>query len=710
MLIINKILIMYSDISKNFLKNVFDKKKMYDFLSKDTFIALEKLINEDKEINENQADEIANASKNWAILMGATHYTHWFQPLNGKTAEKHDSFLSLNKNGEVIEKISGSNFIFMEADASSFPSGGLRNTFEARGYVAWDASSPMFILENDNIKTLCIPSVFMTSKGESVDQKLPLLKSKAVLNDKCKELLKLFGKKVKNVCLTVGLEQEYFLIEKDKFDKRDDLKMLGRTLFGIKSPKTQQMQDQYLGIIKSKVLNFMNEVELEAYKYGIPLLTRHNEVAPNQFEFVPIFEEANLANDHNQLLMILMNNIAEKHNLVCLFDEKPFYGVNGSGKHLNFSFSDDKGNNLLQYSHNLSENLQFLTFLMVVVQAVYDHSDLLISSVAFAGNESRLGGHEAPPSIISVFLGSFLDKTLNTIEKNLEINADFESKILSNFKKVPNFLKDNSDRNRTSPFAFTGNKFEFRSVGSSQNVGVPINIINTIISDSIDKTIVLINEHLKKETFEVAVLKSIKDIAIRTKNIRFEKDNYSKEWEKEAEKRSLYINKNIFASIKELISEKNICLFEKYAIFSKDELYSRFVAWSNLYILNKKIEINVLLELLDSKIIPDAIAYRNFILNDLKLSKDFVDNILLKNEKKFLKNYSKIINDLFVKKEELTNSKKQFKNKEESELIDFISSNVNPIMIEIKDLLGNLEKSTGDGYWSIVKYKEFLFY
>ena len=318
---------------------------MYDFLSKETFYALEKWIEEDSEISENQANEIANSIKNWATSMGATHYTHWFQPLNGKSAEKHDSFLSLDSSGEAIEKLSGDSLIFMEADASSFPSGGLRNTFEARGYVAWDASSPLFILDNNGVKTLCIPSVFITYNGESVDQKLPLLKSKAVLSEKCKELLKLFGKETKNVYSTVGLEQEYFLIDKENFAKRDDLKMLGKTLFGIKSPKTQQMQDQYLGIIKSKVLNFMNDVENESYKYGIPLSTRHNEVAPNQFEFAPIFEEANLANDHNQLLMILMNNIAEKHGLVCLLNEKPFYDVNGSGKHLNWSLSDSNGNN-----------------------------------------------------------------------------------------------------------------------------------------------------------------------------------------------------------------------------------------------------------------------------------------------------------------------------------------------------------------------------
>jgi glutamine synthetase len=697
-------------LSNIFKKNVFDKKKMCEFLSKDAFVALEKWIEEDSEINEAHANEIANTVKNWALSMGATHYTHWFQPLNGKSAEKHNSFLSIDNNGEVIEKLSGSSLISAEADASSFPSGGLRNTFEARGYVAWDASSPLFILDNGGVKTLCIPSVFITYNGESVDQKLPLLKSKAVLSEKCKELLKLFGKDTKEVYSTVGLEQEYFLVNKSDFAKRDDLKMLGKTLFGIKSPKTQQMQDQYLGIIKSKILKYMNDVEIESCKYGIPLSTRHNEVAPNQFEFAPIYEEANLANDHNQLLMILMNDIAEKNDLVCLLNEKPFQDVNGSGKHLNWSLSDAEGNNLLQCGKNSRDNLQFLTFITIIIQAVCEHSDLLLASIASPGNEARLGGHEAPPSIISVFLGHFLDKILNAIEKNSDITSEFESKIISNFKKVPNFLMDNTDRNRTSPFAFTGNKFEFRAVGSSQNVATPITILNVIVADSIDKTIKLIEQHLsKKETFEVAILKTIKDIIIKTKKIRFEKDGYSKDWEKEAEKRGLITNKNIFASIKELISDKNIELFKKYDVLSKEELTSRTSAWSNIYITNKKIEINVLLEFIDSKIIPDTISYRSLLLNDLRLSKDLVNISLLKNEKKLLKDYSKLIDNLFSERDKLEDSKKIFKSKDEVESIEFIYSTINPILNDIRNIINELEKKTGDKYWSSAKYKEFLF-
>lgn len=608
---------------------------MCDILSKETFSILERWIDEDISINENQANEIANAVKNWAISMGATHYTHWFQPLNGKSAEKHDSFLSLDSSDEAIEKLSGTSLIYVEAGANSFSSESSRNTFEARGYVAWDASSPLFIFDNNGVKTLCIPSVFITYNGESIDQKLPLLKSKAILSQKCKELLELFGEELESVYPTVGLEQEYFLIDKDKFEKRDDLKMLGKTLFGIKPPKTQQVCDQYLGIIKSKVLGFMNDVENECYRYGIPISTRHNEVAPNQFEFAPIYEEANLANDHNQLLMVLMNTIAEKHGLVCLLNEKPFNEICGSAKHLNWSLQDSEGNNLLQYNSDQDEILKFLTFLVVVIQAVYDHGDLLLSSVAFPGNEARLGVNGAPPSAISVFLGHFLDKILNTIEKNSDIDEDFKSKLLFSFKKVPSFLKDNVDKNRTSPFAFTGNKFEFRAVGSSQNAATPIAILNTAVADSIDKTIEILKSYLETEPFDIAVLRTIRDIVIRTKDVRFEKSDCSKDWEKEIKKKRLYSNKNIFSSLEEIISEKNIKLFEKYKILSEEESRSRYVIWSNLYILSKKVEVNVLLELLDNRIIPDIISFRTFLLNDLRLTEDLVANSLLKNEKIF---------------------------------------------------------------------------
>jgi glutamine synthetase len=698
-------------ISEIFKKNVFDNKKMSEYLSKNTFKAIQEWIKNDKIINETQANEIAQAIKNWAISIGAKHYTHWFQPLNGKTAEKHNTFMTLGDNNEAIEKFSGDNLIATEADASSFPSGGLRATFEARGYVAWDASSPIFVFDNNGIKTLCIPSTFITYNGESVDLKLPLLKSKGILNEKAKELLKLFGKKPNEVFATAGLEQEYFLIDREVYNKREDLKMLGRAIFGARAPKTQQMQDHYFGTIKTRILKYMDEVTIECAKYGIPIITRHNEVAPNQYEFAPFFEEINLANDHNQLQMMVMNNIAEKHGLVCLFHEKPFLDVNGSGKHLNWSLSDTDGNNLLQCNSDPKENLQFLTFVVAIIQAVYDHSDLLSASVAVPGNEFRLGGHEAPPSILSIFLGHFLDKTLNAIEKSDKIDVTIKAKIDSNFRKIPNFLIETTDRNRTSPFAFTGNKFEFRAVGSSQNAGNPATILNTIVADSIDKIIILIKKYQQTEkSFELALLKAIKDVLIRTKNIRFEKDGYSKEWHKEAKRRGLYINNKLITALKELITKKNIDLFAKFDILTEAELNSRYIALTDIYITNKFIEINVLLEILENVIIPDIISYRNFLVSSLATSKNFVKASLLKGEKKLLDEYSESISDLFSKKDELNIHKNILKTSKNLDCINYIYDNIIPLFNDIKKILDDLEKKTGDKYWSMLKYKDLLIY
>ncbi|MDR0423115.1 MAG: glutamine synthetase III [Rickettsiales bacterium] len=701
---------MNSNLVKFYKNNVFDNTKIKDFVSKNTYNALQDWILCDKKITEGQANEIAIAMKNWAINNGAKHFTHWFQPLNGKTAEKHNTFLSLDKKGEPIENFSGNALVSAEADASSFPSGGLRVTFEARGYVAWDASGPVFIYDDNGIKTLCIPSTFITYNGESVDLKLPLLKAKNALNEKAKELLSFFGKNPQKVFLTAGLEQEYFLIDETAYNKRDDLRMLGKTLFGLRAPKTQQMQDQYFGNINSKILKYMDEVGNECIKYGIPITTRHNEVAPNQYEFAPYFEEDNLANDHNQLLMIVMSNIARKNGLVALFDEKPFLDVNGSGKHLNWSISDNEGNNFLQCSADPKENLQFLTFIVVAIQAVYDYSDLLISSIANSGNERRLGGHEAPPSILSIFLGHFLNQTLNTIEKGDKID-NIKAKIYSNFKKMPNFERENTDRNRTSPFAFTGNKFEFRGVGSSQNAAIPMTILNTILADSIDKIINLIKKEQKAtETFEETLLHTLQKIIMRTKNIRFEKDGYSKEWQKEAIKRGLYVNQKLLTSLKEYIAPKNLKLFKNFDVLTEIELKSRCSAWSDLYKTNKLIEINTLLEILENIIIPDVLSYRTFLINGIKEAENILPISVFKSEKKMLEEYAKLINELFKEKNELINTKKVFRDKIEIDAINYTYESVNPILENIKNILDKLEKKTGNEYWSLLKYKDMLYY
>ncbi|GMO63329.1 MAG: glutamine synthetase III [Rickettsiales bacterium] len=700
---------MEANRTKIFKKNVFNDKKMKEFLSKSTYTAIQDWISRDIKITKEQANEIASAMRTWALSEGANHFTHWFQPLTGKTAEKHITFLSLDSNGDAIDNFSGDALISAEADGSSFPSGGLRATFEARGYVAWDPTSPVFIFDDEGIKTLCIPATFITYNGESVDQKLPLLKSKAVLSEKAKELLKFFDRNVDSVYMTAGLEQEYFLIDKNDYEQRDDIKMLGRSLFGIRPPKTQQLQDQYFGSIKHKILAYMEEVGIECTKYGIPITTRHNEVAPNQYEFAPFFEEGNLANDHNLLQMTIMSKVAEKHGLVALFHEKPFLDVNGSGKHLNFSLQDASGVNLL--SCKKERTLEFLTFVVAIVQAVYDHSDLLISSIAVYGNEARLGGHEAPPSILSIFLGNFLDKALNTIEKSDKVDVELQAKIATNFKKMPDFEIENTDRNRTSPFAFTGNKFEFRAVGSSQNAATSMTILNTIIADSIDKMILLIKKYEKTEkTKELAVLKALQDSIVRTKNIRFEKDGYSKEWHKEAEKRGLYINKKLLTSLKEMIIPANIDLFEKYDILTKIELEARCNAWADVYNSNKLIEINTYLEILENKIIPDVINYRSFLINNINIAKDILPISATKSEKKLLEEYADLIKELFVKKEELAKCKIVFKSKKELEAINYVYEEINTIITEIRGILDALEKRTGDNFWSMLKYKDLIYY
>ena len=502
-------------VSTYFGQDTFSIEVMRKHVSLNTLAAFKAWISLGKIISLAQANEIANAMKDWALVKGATYYTHWFQPMTGLTAEKHDSFISFVGPGKVMEKFSGDKLIQGEPDASSFPSGGIRATFEARGYTAWDPSSPAFIIESTLGKTLCIPTIFISYHGEALDKKLPLLRSDEALNKAAVGLLKLFEhkKEVKKVISTCGAEQEYFLIDKHYYNLRQDLIMTGRTLIGAPSPKGQQLEDQYFGTIKERVLNYMFDLATDAYKLGIPIMTRHNEVAPHQYEFAPIFEESNLAADHNQLLMELMKKIALRHGLVCLFHEKPFAGVNGSGKHLNWSLADDRGNNLLNPGETPEDNLQFLAVLAAVLRAVYLHGDLLRASVALAGNEHRLGANEAPPAIMSVFLGEQLTHILNMIEKGVKSKVSKTDIMDFGIGRLPTFSKDSTDRNRTSPFAFTGTKFEFRAVGSSQNISTPIAIVNTIIAESLDYVAEQIKKVMAKQgDFNSAVLKVISGV------------------------------------------------------------------------------------------------------------------------------------------------------------------------------------------------------
>ncbi|MFA5144435.1 MAG: glutamine synthetase III [Candidatus Omnitrophota bacterium] len=704
-------------VSSYFGENTFSIETMQKHVSKDTFEAFKTWMAEGKTISIEQANEIANAMKEWAIAKGATYYTHWFQPMTGLTAEKHDSFISITGPGKVIEKFSGNKLIQGEPDASSFPSGGIRATFEARGYTAWDPSSPAFIIESKLGKTLCIPTIFISYHGEALDKKLPLLRSDEALNKAALGLLKLFGHKdVKKIFSTCGPEQEYFLIDKNYYNLRQDLVMTGRTLVGAASPKGQQLEDQYFGTIKERVVNFMFEVAEEAYKLGIPLMTRHNEVAPHQYEFAPIFEESNIAADHNQLLMELMKKIALRHDMVCLLHEKPFAGINGSGKHLNWSLADDKGNNLLNPGQTPEDNLQFLAVLAAVLRAVYLHADLLRASVAMAGNEHRLGANEAPPAIISVFLGAQLTEILNMIEKGVKSKVSKSDIIDLGIGRLPKFNKDTTDRNRTSPFAFTGAKFEFRAVGSSQNISTPIAIINTIIAESLDYVADKIKKASSGKDFNVVVLKVISEIAKETKDIRFEGNNYAEEWIKEAKKRSLPNVASTYEALEALTKEKNISLFEKYKVFSKEELIARYHIWIHMYNLTLEIEANALKEMVNASVVPAGYEYEKLLaatlheLVNLKKSAGLaLDAAALKDKKEHLSEI--VLKIYYVRRNTLEMDKclEKAQKASDEKRAEIYFKELKPLMEHIRKHVDQLECVVSDDAWDLPKYREMLF-
>ncbi len=705
-------------VSTYFGENIFSSETMSEHISKATFAAFQAWILDGKTITLEQANEIANAMKDWALAKGASYYTHWFQPMTGLTAEKHDSFISFVEPGKVIEKFSGNKLIQGEPDASSFPSGGIRATFEARGYTAWDPSSPAFIIESALGKTLCIPTIFISYHGEALDKKLPLLRSDEALNKSAVALLKLFGhKNTKKVISTCGAEQEYFLIDKNYYNLRQDLIMTGRTLIGAPSPKGQQLEDQYFGTIKERVVNFMFEVAQEAYKLGIPVMTRHNEVAPHQYEFAPIFEESNIAADHNQLLMELMKKIALKHEMVCLLHEKPFAGINGSGKHLNWSLADDQGNNLLNPGQTPEDNLQFLAVLVAVLRAVYLHGDLLRAAVALAGNEHRLGANEAPPAIMSVFLGEQLTDLLDTLEKGVKAKVSKQDIVDLGIARLPKFNKDSTDRNRTSPFAFTGAKFEFRAVGSSQNISTPITIVNTIIAESLD----YVAEEIKKTTatgkdFNSAVLKVISAIAKDTKDIRFEGNNYAPEWLKEAKKRGLPNVASTYEALEALTKKENISLFEKYKVFSKEELIARYHIWVHTYNLLLEIEAQTLNEMVNASVVPAGYKYEKLLagtldeLVRLKKSAGLKINAAALQDKK--KHLSEVVSKIYYVRHnaesmvELLSKAKTLSNEKRAQLY---FQELKPLMEHIRKHADELEGVVSDDAWDLPKYREMLF-
>ncbi len=613
-------------VSDYFATNVFDKEKMHKYLSKDVFKQVQEATSTGQRIDRKVAELVATSMKTWAISLGATHYTHWFQPLTGSTAEKHDAFFELSDEQRPMESFSSSALVQQEPDASSFPNGGIRNTFEARGYTAWDPSSPAFVMEGPGGKTLCIPTIFVSYTGETLDFKAPLLKALSALNQAAIPVCQYFDKNVTHVWSTLGIEQEYFLVDIDLFNARPDLEMTGRTLFGANAAKSQQLDDHYFGSIPARVYGFMVDLEIESWKLGIPLKTRHNEVAPSQFECAPIFEDINLAVDHNSLLMDLMDKIARKHHFKVLLHEKPYAGMNGSGKHNNWSMSTDTGKNLLSPGNSPKSNLLFLTMFINIIKAVHDHADLMRAGIASASNDHRLGANEAPPAIMSIFLGGQLNAVLDEIEKSVKdkkMTPEEKTALKLNIGKIPEILLDNTDRNRTSPFAFTGNKFEFRAVGSSANCGHPMTILNTIVADQLKTFHTEVESMTKKGTkTDEAILKILRKYIVESKAIRFEGNGYGEEWKKEAKKRGLSNVTTTPVALDAFLSKETMSLFERNNIFTHRELEARHEIMLETYIKKIQIESRVMGSVAINHILPAAIKYQTLLIDNVRGMKE----------------------------------------------------------------------------------------
>ncbi len=670
-----------------------------------------------KKLDSDTAEAIAKVIKEWSIENGVTHFCHWFQPQTGLTAEKHDSFITVDENGVAIEKFSGSQLIQSEPDASSFPSGGMRTTFEARGYTAWDPSSPVFIMENANGKTLCIPSVFISYHGDALDEKAPLLRSMEVLNTKAVELLHVIGEKaVKRVVPTVGPEQEYFLIDRAFYNLRTDLVMTGRTLLGGQPPRGQQLEDHYFGSISSRVLAFMQEVELELYKLGVPAKTRHNEVAPSQYEMAPIFEEANVAADHNQLVMEVMRRVAARHNYAVLLHEKPFAGVNGSGKHNNWSMAtvgdDEQSPNLLDPGKTPHQNLRFLIVLSTVMKAVHRHAGLMRATIATPGNDHRLGANEAPPAIISVFLGEQLSEICNRIESGTNLEQSGEAAVISlGVSKIPQISKDNTDRNRTSPFAFTGNKFEFRAVGSSSPISFPITVLNTAVAQAMGETTDLLKKKLKAgRPIDAAILEVVRETLLETKPVRFEGNNYSDDWVREAERRGLPNLKRAPEAMEQLLSPSSKTLFSETGVLREQELHSRYHVMMERHVKKLTIEAETLATMVDTMIVPAALKEQKALGEAIRALTEVTRNADVSEQTTRLGVVSQGINDLLSKRKDLTAMVARVQNlTEEAAKAHMLSGEVATLMSQIRSISDRLEDLVSDEFWPLPKYREMLF-
>ncbi|WP_420574445.1 glutamine synthetase III [Kordia sp.] len=699
--------------SEIFSENVFNEHAMLQHLTKDAYQSVMNAIEFGTKIDRKIADHISTGMKEWAISKGATHYTHWFQPLTGATAEKHDAFFETIGNGRAMEKFDGGQLVQQEPDASSFPNGGIRNTFEARGYTAWDPTSPAFIYGT----TLCIPTIFVAYTGEALDNKAPLLRALQAVDQAATAVCKYFDKNVSKVNASLGWEQEYFLIDSALAAARPDITLTGRTLLGHSPAKGQQLDDHYFGSIPTRVMSYMRDLEQECMLLGIPVKTRHNEVAPNQFELAPIFEEANLAVDHNSLLMDVMEKVAQRHQFKVLFHEKPFAGINGSGKHNNWSLATNTGVNLLSPGKTPMKNLQFLTFFVNTIKAVHDNEELIRAAIASASNDHRLGANEAPPAIISVFIGSQLSAVLDELENVTKGKLSPQEKTdlkLNIVGKIPEILLDNTDRNRTSPFAFTGNKFELRAVGSWSNCAGPMTVLNTIIAKQLKDFKVEVDALVEEKDLkkDEAIFNILREYIKASKKIRFEGNGYGEAWEKEARKRGLSNNKTTPEALKAQISKKTIALYEELNVMSKIEVEARHEIELEEYILRIQIEGRVLGDIARNHVIPTAIGYQNTLIENVSGLKEIFGNDFKKlaaEQIDLIKKISEHISGINSKVNAMTDERKKANKLDGQKAAEAYCNKVKPFFDEIRYHCDKLELLVDDNVWPLVKYRELLF-
>lgn len=700
-------------ISEYFGANVFHYHKMREHLTEEAYDKLMNCINSGQRIDRQTADHVAAAMKEWSIQKGVTHYTHWFQPLTGSTAEKHDSFFKPLADGRALEKFDGSMLVQQEPDASSFPSGGLRNTFEARGYTLWDPTSPAFIVGN----TLCIPTIFISYTGHALDYKMPLLKALHAVDGAATEVCQYFDKEVNKVSVTLGWEQEYFLIDSSLYNARPDISLTGRALFGARPAKGQQLEDHYFGSIPERVMAFMREFEYESHLLGIPVTTRHNEVAPNQFELAPMFEEANLANDHNQLVMDVLEKTARKHNFRILLHEKPFEGINGSGKHNNWALSTNTGVNLLKPGKNPKTNLQFLTFFVNTVAAIYENADVLRASIAGVGNDHRLGANEAPPAIMSTFLGGHLSKMLDELEKNIKVGKmtpEDKTDLKLNIGKLPQALLDNTDRNRTSPFAFTGNKFEFRAVGSSANCANAMIVLNTIVAHRLIQFKKDVDARIAKgDDKDEAILKELQRLIKMSKPIRFEGNGYGEEWVKEAAKRGLSNLKDTPSALKVWKKKEVQKVFESLNVLTHEEIHARYEIEVETYVRRREIECLATEDLAMNHILPAVFAYQTKLTDNYQGIVAALGSAEAKKTAKaqveLIRQISQHANQLHASVLMLITERNKANSLDIEKRAEVYSSKVKPAMDKVRTACDALELITDDSSWPLPKMRELLF-